>query len=291
MPEKGWRRRKGGSEAAPDVPAHPVEAPVESIDGPAGTPPWRGRSYAVAAVAFAAGLLFATNASVFSSDRPRNPQNLVELAQAETERLDRQEETNARLREEVETLLASRPAAGQGALDERVLHSIGRDAVRGPGVEVQMWDAPVPTEDREASFHPDDLVVHQQDLEAVMNALWAGGAEAMTIQDQRITSTSGVRCVGNTLFLHGRTYSPPYVVRALGDVHQLEESLERSPGVQIYQQYVDAVGLGWSMTQVDDMVMPPYIGSAGLQHAEVIGDGTGPAPTTVEPFGGTADES
>ncbi|MDD9207205.1 DUF881 domain-containing protein [Georgenia sp. 10Sc9-8] len=245
----------------------------------------------MAAVAFAAGLLFATNASVFSSGQQRNPQNLVELAQAETERLDQQEETNARLREEVETLLASRPAVAEGEVDDQVLHSIGRDAVRGPGVEVQMWDAPEPTDAGGTDLHPDDLVVHQQDLEAVMNALWAGGAEAMTIQDQRITSTSGVRCVGNTLFLHGRTYSPPYVVRAIGDVQQLEDSLERSPGVQIYQQYVDAVGLGWSMTQLNDMVMPPYTGSTGLQHAEVIGDGTGPGPATVEPFGGTAEES
>ncbi len=57
---------------------------------------------------------------------------------------------------------------------------------------------------------PDDLVVHQQDVQAVVNALWAGGADAVQVMDQRLLSTSAVRCVGNTLLLNGRVYSPPY---------------------------------------------------------------------------------
>lgn len=55
---------------------------------------------------------------------------------------------------------------------------------------------------------PDDLVVHQQDIQAVLNALWSAGAEAVQMQDQRISATSAPRCVGNTLLLDGRTYSP-----------------------------------------------------------------------------------
>ena len=56
---------------------------------------------------------------------------------------------------------------------------------------------------------PDDLVVHQQDIQGVVNALWAGGAEAMTLMGQRVIATTAVRCVGNTLLLHGAVYSPP----------------------------------------------------------------------------------
>ena len=52
--------------------------------------------------------------------------------------------------------------------------------------------------------------MHQQDIQAVVNALWAGGAEAMTIQGQRVISTTGIKCVGNTVVLHGVPYSPPY---------------------------------------------------------------------------------
>ena len=59
--------------------------------------------------------------------------------------------------------------------------------------------------------------MHQQDIQAVVNAMWAGGAEAMTIQDQRVISTTGIKCVGNTVILHGVPYSPPYGISAIGD--------------------------------------------------------------------------
>ena len=64
---------------------------------------------------------------------------------------------------------------------------------------------------------PDDLVVHQQDVQAVVNALWRGGADGVQIMDQRLIATSAVRCVGNTLILQGRVYSPPYTITAVGD--------------------------------------------------------------------------
>ena len=70
-----------------------------------------------------------------------------------------------------------------------------------------------PDQPRRDGVSPDVLVVHQQDLQAVMNALWAGGAEAMSLMDQRVISTSAFQCVGNVLSLHGRVYSPPYWCR------------------------------------------------------------------------------
>ena len=76
---------------------------------------------------------------------------------------------------------------------------------------------------RDAS--PDDLVVHQQDIEAVLNALWSAGAEAIQMQDQRIIATSAPRCVGNTLLLNGRTYSPPYTITAVGDADAMQAAL------------------------------------------------------------------
>ena len=95
----------------------------------------------------------------------------------------------------------------------------------------------------------DDVVVHQQDVQAVVNALWRGGATGMTVMDQRIISTSAVRCVGNTLILQGRVYSPPFTVTATGDPATLEAELSADPQVQIYLQYVEKVGLGWLVEQ------------------------------------------
>jgi uncharacterized protein YlxW (UPF0749 family) len=96
---------------------------------------------------------------------------------------------------------------------------------------------------RDAS--PDDLVVHQQDVEAVLNALWSAGAEGIQVQDQRIIGTSAPRCVGNTLLLNGRTYSPPYVITAIGDSAAMQAALAAAALVTLYKQYVVRFGLGY----------------------------------------------
>jgi uncharacterized protein YlxW (UPF0749 family) len=66
------------------------------------------------------------------------------------------------------------------------------------------------------------------------------------MQDQRIIGTSAPRCVGNTLLLNGRTYSPPYVISAVGDPAAMAAALAASPLVAIYKQYVVRFGLGYT---------------------------------------------
>ena len=95
--------------------------------------------------------------------------------------------------------------------------------MHGPGLIVTLTDAQRDADGRfPRDASPDDLVVHQQDIQAVLNALWSAGAEAIQMQDQRIIATSAPRCVGNTLLLNGRTYSPPYTITAIGDVAAMQ---------------------------------------------------------------------
>ncbi len=148
------------------------------------------------------------------------------------------------------TQLGLTPAAGAGltvALDDAP-----RSARRAAG-------APTPT--------PDDLVVHQQDVQGVVNALWAGGARAMTLMGQRVTATTAVRCVGNTLLLHGAVYSPPFVVAAIGDQARLRAALDAAPGVQIFRQYVAAYGLVLSVTPSSGLRLPAFTGPVELSRA------------------------
>jgi uncharacterized protein YlxW (UPF0749 family) len=236
--------------------------------------PWSRISVGTGVVGLVAGLLFAANASVFADDGSRQPQDLQGLARAESDRLEQLEQENAGLRAEIAPYL-------EGETDQTdtdpgtegpASAAVGLEEVHGPGVEVQLWDAPHGDTGDPAGFAPDDLVVHQQDLEAVMNALWSGGAEAMAVQGHRVVSTTGVRCVGNVLHIAGRTYSPPYVIEAVGDPDELETALLSAPGVTVYLQYVDAVGLGWSMTRQTELHLPAYSGTMQLQHAEVLED-------------------
>jgi uncharacterized protein YlxW (UPF0749 family) len=142
---------------------------------------------------------------------------------------------------------------------------VGLTAVTGPGVTVILDDAPASVAAN--GIEPDLLVVHQQDIQAVVNALWSGGAEAMTIQEQRVISTTAVKCVGNTVVLHGIPYAPPYRIRAIGDPLRLHAALAGSEPIQIYQQYVVAYGLVFREKSEDSLELPAHEGSLDLTHA------------------------
>jgi uncharacterized protein YlxW (UPF0749 family) len=237
----------------------------------------------VALVLALAGALFAANARLARTSGERHPQDLAGLAQVEERRVDGLLEEVTTLRDEVERLTAD-----QAELDGIVLEPVGPaaeleaglSAVTGPGLVVELEDAPADAP-RPESVRPDELVVHQQDLQAVINALWAGGAEAMGLMDQRVISTSAFQCIGNVLSLHGRPYSPPYTVRAVGDPAALRRALYASPEIRNYLQYVDAVGLGWSVTVAPEpLTLPAYEGPTALLYARVP-DGTEVLPGVV----------
>ncbi len=150
-------------------------------------------------------------------------------------------------------------------------------ALTGPGLSVTLddsplWEAAARGSDNELSDHDvNDYVVHQQDLEAVINALWAGGAEAMTIQGERVLPNTAVRCVGNVLLLRGRQYAPPYTVSAIGPVAQMRRALASSNAVRTYKEYVDAVGLGWKVQESDRLHFAATTGvTSSLDYARVV---------------------
>ncbi len=148
----------------------------------------------------------------------------------------------------------------------------GFEAVHGPALTVELTDAPkdaIAAARADGSVSEEDLVVHQQDIQAVVNALWVGGAEAMTLQGQRVVSTTGIKCIGNTVVLHGVPYAPPYRITAIGDVTALEAALDNSDYVAGYKTYVVAHGLGYQVTTSDDVIMPAYDGSSELRYAKV----------------------
>ena len=103
----------------------------------------------------------------------------------------------------------------------------------------------------------------------MVNALWHGGAEAMMLQDQRVISTSAVRCVGNTLILQGRVYSPPYRISAIGDVTGMRSRARVVAGRQIYKEFAHVFGLagrrgpGGSPSGVHRHPRPAYAGQPG----------------------------
>jgi uncharacterized protein YlxW (UPF0749 family) len=142
----------------------------------------------------------------------------------------------------------------------------GLTAVRGPGIVVTLND--VSDGSIDPGVDPNQLVVHQSDLQAVVNALWAGGAEAMSIAGQRVIATSAVRCVGNTLFLNGDVYSPPFRVAAIGPYRTMQSTLDSSPGVKLFKQAAAFYGLGYTVEAQTQLDLPAYTGPLGLAYAQ-----------------------
>ncbi len=225
-----------------------------------------------------AGLIFWTSFSVSGGSNIRTDDSLLQMSDLIRDRgreNARLEATAAQLRTEVQQL-RERDAGADPAGAERLAAQeaeAGLEEITGDGLTVTLTDAPpdaVPLLPDVRDPRPDDLVIHQQDLQAVVNALWAGGAEGIQVMDQRLISTSAVRCVGNTLILQGQLYSPPYVVTAVGDTDRLREALDTSPAIELYQLYVEAYGLGWQVDQRSSVTLPGYTGSTELQHATPV---------------------
>lgn len=263
----------------------PDEAPPPQEEtAPGGSPSRRTRLLAAArkprlgtvgvvGVLVLAGGLFATSArTADGTDLRASGSDLRSQVVARERDVARDSDRLARLQADVDALgrEVDDPQAQQLQAEQEDLSApAGLDAVSGQGLVITLDDAPRAGDGAAATgVSADTLIVHQQDLQAVVNALWAGGATAVGLQDQRIISTSAVRCVGNVLRLQGRLYAPPYTVRAVGDPAQLRAAVDASPAVQAYLSDASRVGLGWQLSQ-QQVEVPGYDGPLQLAHATV----------------------
>ena len=232
-----------------------------------------------------AGALFVTSA--VSSDgtdlRAGRYGDLTSVVRQQTEEVDALRAEARALSAEVDALSEDLVASGATDIQETVEGlevPAGLAAMAGPGLTVELDDAPSDVISG-SGLDPNLLVVHQQDIQAVVNAMWAGGAEAMTIQGQRVISTTGIKCVGNTVVLHGIPYSPPYVITAVGDPAAMLNSVNESPYIDIYLDYVERYDLGWDVIPHSEVRLPAYEGSLELDYARPAGE----APTRSEDAG------
>ncbi len=230
-----------------------------------------------AAVFALAGLIFVTSANTAKGTNLRSDSSLLKLSDLIRERSEKNGELNdsaAAVRADIDAL-AQRDDGSTKAEDARLKaleKAAGTTKISGDAVSVTLDDAP-PDATANPGYpepQPNDLVIHQQDLQAVVNALWQGGARGIQVMDQRLISTSAVRCVGNTLILQGRVYSPPYKVTAVGDPGKLKRALNDSTAIQNYLLYVKAYGLGWKVDENEAVTLPGYSGTVDLHYAQPV---------------------
>jgi uncharacterized protein YlxW (UPF0749 family) len=152
-------------------------------------------------------------------------------------------------------------AASQAAL---LAAQAGTTDLRGPGLTVRLSDSSrQPTASEDASV----LRIHDTDLQLVVNALFAAGAEAVAVNGNRIVATSPIRAAGDTIVVDFRPVLGPYTVLAIGADRGRFSSSEIA---RRFRRWTTLYGLGFDVTS-GDLTVPAYAGRVAINNAQPQG--------------------
>jgi uncharacterized protein YlxW (UPF0749 family) len=156
---------------------------------------------------------------------------------------------------------------GEAAALQRQIEDLkplaGLTALAGPGVVVTLDDARLPA----TAKNIERSIVHSQDITDVVNAAWKAGAEAVSINGERIVGTSS--CVGATIQINGRLMSPPYVINVIGPGDELYGSLNDGDELADLRSRRDVNGFGFQVARAAEIRVPAYTGALLVRHVSV----------------------
>jgi len=208
---------------------------------------------------------------------PPDPESRLPGSQRLAALIQRQQHDNEQQRAQVQGLRSQIDASAQVQQAERAgaeqttgrLASAGTAAgtvaVKGTGFTVTLDDSSLASS---PTGNVNDLVIHSQDVQAVVNGLWAAGAEAIAINGQRLVSTSAILCVGNTLLLNGTVHSPPYEISGIGADH---DEFLADPLVRQLRADAEHYSLRFSVGREQTISLPAYAGPVSPKYARPAG--------------------
>lgn len=138
---------------------------------------------------------------------------------------------------------------------------IGLSEVKGPGVIVTLKDSQKNTAN---VMNVMDVIVHDIDILSVINELKNAGAEAISINDQRVVTTSAILCDGNVVRINKEKVGVPFVIKAIGLPESLA-ALERPGG---YLEYLRRYDIEASLEKSNDITIPKYTGKIEFNYAK-----------------------
>jgi uncharacterized protein YlxW (UPF0749 family) len=219
----------------------------------------------VGIVAMVLGMLlvfqFRTEWKIRSTLPTRQINELAKLFSTQKRQLEKYEQEIADLRKQVKDYDRDREVT-------RLKMSAGLVPLSGKGVRIVLSDSDKKLKDYE---DPVFYIVHYDQLELLVNELWAAGAEAISVNKNRIGSTTGFSCAGTTILIDTKRLAPPYVVEAIGDPENLKSAL-MMPGGFVEQQIL-SFNLKFSIQPEDELLIPAYKGSISFEHAKMAEEG------------------
>jgi uncharacterized protein YlxW (UPF0749 family) len=247
--------------AVPDVDAPDSAARPAAASAAATVPTGRhaGRIGAITAIVVlaAAGALFATSAVQShrgAATARKQQQQLVQRVDTQTQATNTLATQDQQLRNQL-TATRAKVLAGantgvqlQASIDE-LERADGGVAVVGPGVRVVLNDA---TDDTASSLG----VIYDSDLQAVVNALWSSGAEAIAVNGQRLSALSSIREAGDAILVNYRPVEPPYTVDAIGSPTTLQSAFAATQTAHLYTTWSQIYGLGFTVAGQSRLTLP-----------------------------------
>lgn len=140
----------------------------------------------------------------------------------------------------------------------------GLTEVQGPGIIVTLNDS---TRVAQPGQDPNLFLIHDEDLLKLVNELKAAGAEAITVNDQRVVAFTEIRCAGPTISVNNTRIGPPYVIQAIGDPTELESALKMRGGII---ETIQFWGIQVQIEKKDNIVLPAYVGSHTFKFARPV---------------------
>ena len=140
----------------------------------------------------------------------------------------------------------------------------GMVSVQGPGLMITLNDGEVVSN---INIDENLYVVHQDDILRILNELRSAGAEALSVNDQRVLATSEIRCAGNTVSINNTRTAAPFIIKAIGDPEQLESGIKMRGG--IFDDLSPWISIELKKV-TDDIVIPAYAGKIEFKHAKII---------------------
>lgn len=144
----------------------------------------------------------------------------------------------------------------------------GLTDLKGSGVIVTLSDSTA----SDPGGNYEQYIIHDGDLRMVLTELLGAGAEAVSVNGQRIIGTSAVRCVGNTIMINDVKIAAPFEITAIGEPSTLEAALMIKGGVV---DYLKSWSIGLNIKKQDEVKVPRYSGIVNFKYAEAVTDKEG----------------
>ncbi len=144
----------------------------------------------------------------------------------------------------------------------------GLTPLKGAGLKVTLNDSTVKTVP--AGDQPDKYLIHEYFLRDVVNVLWANGAEAISINGERIVATTSIYCVGSTILANDTRMSPPYVISVIGDARQMTAGLKQPTVLYELNEAVRKYGVVFEYEIFDLVEIPAYTGTIHTRYSQPV---------------------